>query len=51
MDYGKRDVVELSELRLMVPDRKLVSLPAQAVHCTLAGVSPISELWHEGTSG
>ena len=48
MDYGKRDVVELSRLRLMVPDRKLVSLPAQAVHCALAGVSPITELWHEG---
>ena len=50
MDYGKRQVVERSRVRLMVPDRKFVSLPAQAVHCVLAGVSPITELWHEGMS-
>ena len=48
MDSGKKGVIELSQLRLMVPDETLVSLPAQAVHCILSGISPVTDIWHEG---
>ena len=48
MDYGNKEVLEVSQLRLMVPDEKLLSLPAQAVHCVLSGVNPVTDIWLEG---
>lgn len=48
MDYGKKESVDLSQLWIMVPDKSLVSLPSQAVHCMLAGVTPVAGIWHEG---
>ena len=48
VDEGHREVVDIARLRLMVPDSKLVSLPAQAVHCVLSGVKSQSDVWHEG---